>query len=155
MDAYKMLEEKTRWELPKNVMCYFEQFQEATPYKTAVVWPLSSHLKNHFSKTNKICRTYEERQFVQDSPIWRILDKVMFFYGFLFLDVPGLIDQQEFTYISSVRTHDVIWKTCWERWMIGTDGESVCQGNLCRQRDLMMMMMIEWLSFIVDPTNFP
>ena len=34
-----------------------------------------------------------------------------------------LVDKQELIYISYVRTQDVIWKTRWERWMIGTDGE--------------------------------
>ena len=31
----------------------FEQILEATPYKTAAVWPLTSHLMNHPSKINK------------------------------------------------------------------------------------------------------
>ena len=39
------------------------------------------------------------------------------------MNVPVLADQQEVIYISSVRTQDVIWKTCRERRMIGTDGE--------------------------------
>ena len=44
MDTNKMHREKARWELCKNAMSYFEQILE-TPRKTAVVWPLTSHLK--------------------------------------------------------------------------------------------------------------
>ena len=64
--------------------------------------------------------------------------KVTFFYGPLHMNVPVLADQQKPIYVNFVRTLGVVWKTCWERWMIGTDGES--QGNPCCQRDLMMMM---------------
>ena len=39
------------------------------------------------------------------------------------MDVPVLADQQELIYISSVRTQDVVWKTCQEQWMIGMDEE--------------------------------
>ena len=39
------------------------------------------------------------------------------------MDVGVLADQQEHIYISFVQTPDVVWKTCRERWMIGTDGE--------------------------------
>ena len=39
------------------------------------------------------------------------------------MDSPMLADHQEQIYISSVRTQDVVWKTCRERWMIGTDRE--------------------------------
>ena len=39
------------------------------------------------------------------------------------MDVPVLTDQQELTYKSSVRKHDVVRKTSRERWMIVTDGE--------------------------------
>ena len=33
---------KTRWELHKNSMCYFEQIMEAAPHKTAVVYVIYS-----------------------------------------------------------------------------------------------------------------
>ena len=39
------------------------------------------------------------------------------------MDVPVLANQQELIYISSVWTQDVIWKTYWERCMIGMDEE--------------------------------
>ena len=38
-------------------------------------------------------------------------------------NVPVLAAQQEFIYISSVRTQDVVWKTFRKRWMIRIDGE--------------------------------
>ena len=54
------------------------------------------------------------------------------------LDVPGVADQQELTYNSSVRTQDAVWKTWRERYMIGTDGkeERKSQGNPCKKCDL-------------------
>ena len=55
----------------------------------------------------------------------------MFFY----MDVPALVYQQELIYISPVRTQNIVWKTCRERWMIGTGeerepGKSVLSGRL-------------------------
>ena len=49
--------------------------------------------------------------------------QVRLFYGPLHMDTSVSADQQEITYNSSVRTQDVIWKTCQERWFIGTDEE--------------------------------
>ena len=53
LDANEMRGEKARWELHKDAACCFEQILEAAPYKTAVVQPLASHLKNHPSNMNK------------------------------------------------------------------------------------------------------
>ena len=39
-----------------------KQNLEATFHKTAVVWPLASHLTNHSSKMNKTCETQLEKQ---------------------------------------------------------------------------------------------
>ena len=49
-------------------------------------------------------------------------------------------NQQEFTYISSAQTLDVVWKNSWRWWMTGTDKEREreSQGNPCCQPDLMM-----------------
>ena len=44
-------------------------------------------------------------------------------YGHLHTDEQVLDDQPEFVYNSSVRTHDVIWKTFQKRWTIETNGE--------------------------------
>ena len=73
------------------------------------------------------------------------------------MNVPVFAYQQELIYISSVRTQDVVWKTCLEWWVIVTGGErererervcvcvcvGVCvcvsQGNLRCQSDLMMI----------------
>ena len=62
MDANKMHREKARWELYKNATSYFEQILEVTPHKTIAAQPLTSHLKNHPSKTNKTCGTLLEKQ---------------------------------------------------------------------------------------------
>ena len=66
------------------------------------------------SKTIQIRRTRSVEH------CWKI--HVTFSYGPLHMDVPVLADQQEPTYNSSVRTQDVVWITCRERWMIGTNG---------------------------------
>ena len=47
MNANKMRGEKTRWDIHKNAICGFEQILEATPHKTAAVYPFTSHLTNH------------------------------------------------------------------------------------------------------------
>ena len=43
------------------------------------------------------------------------------------MDVPVLADQEHLyrtqTKNSSVQTQDVVYKTCWEQWMIGINGE--------------------------------
>ena len=44
------------------------------------------------------------------------------------------------TYISSVQTLDIVWRICWEWWMIGMDKERECQENPCCQCNLMMML---------------
>ena len=46
-----MLGEKARRELYKDAACCFEQILEAELYKTAAVWPLTSHLTNHNDST--------------------------------------------------------------------------------------------------------
>ena len=57
-----MAVEKARQEPHKSVTCCFEQILEATPYKTAIVPPLTSHLTNNPSKMNKSCRALREKQ---------------------------------------------------------------------------------------------
>ena len=47
LDIYETLREKVRWVLHKNAACYFQQIMEAAYNKTAVVWPLTSYLRNH------------------------------------------------------------------------------------------------------------
>ena len=83
-----MHEEKARLDLHENAMSYFEQILEATPHKTAAVQPLTSHLKNHTGKTNKMWDAAGEA---------RTNYSVTFFYGPLYMDGPGLVGQQELT----------------------------------------------------------
>ena len=44
MDSNKTLEDKDRWEVGNDAMCYFKQILEAEPYKTTSVQLLISHL---------------------------------------------------------------------------------------------------------------
>ena len=90
-------------------LCCFEQILEAT--FLAAVWPLTTHLKNHPSKMNKT--TGEARK----------NSLVTFFWGLLHMSTPVLVYQQELIHISSVWTLDVVWRICWEWWMIGMDRE--------------------------------
>ena len=55
LDFNKMSGEKARLEQHKDAAYCFEQILEATPYKTAAVWPLPSYLINHPSKMKKAC----------------------------------------------------------------------------------------------------
>ena len=86
----------------------------STSNKKTVVRPLNSDHKNHTSKTNKTCGTLLEKR--------GRTRKWCFSYEALHTVVPVLADQQELIYISSVRTQDVVWKTCQERWIIEMDG---------------------------------
>ena len=101
MEANKMHREKARWELHQNSTSYIEQILETTQHKTIAIRPLTSHLKNYPSKTNKTCRTLLKKQ--------RWAHKT-FLYGPLYMDMP-------------------VWPTsknlftCRERWMKGTDEE--------------------------------
>ena len=45
----KRSKKKGRWDLQKNPACSFE----SNASKTTVIWPLTSHLINHLSETNK------------------------------------------------------------------------------------------------------
>ena len=62
IDTNKTHWEKVKWELHKNTTSYLEQILGATYHETAAVRPLASHLKNHPSKTNKICGTQLEEE---------------------------------------------------------------------------------------------
>ena len=99
--------------------------------------------------TNRIYVVYMYKQdLASNNQQWlmchKMLPKVMFSNGPLYMDVPVLAKQQELIYVSSVQTQDAIWKICREWWLIGIDGERERehQGNPCYQSDLMMMMMM-------------
>ena len=112
LDGNKIFAKKATWELYKNAMCYFEQILEATPHKTAAVWPLTSRLKNHPSKMKNMWRSISD-----------ILPRALT-HGHASVGRPGR------TCISSVWTLDVLWRTCQEGWLIRTDGERESQENL-------------------------
>ena len=60
MDINKTHREKASLELQKNATSFLEQILETTPNETTVMWPLTSHFKNHPSKMSKICDTTKE-----------------------------------------------------------------------------------------------
>ena len=82
--------EKARLEIYKGAACCFEQILGTALYKTAVVWPLISHLTNHSNKTSKTC--------------WGLLVD----YGFLHMETPVISNQKRLTLISCVWTLDAI-----------------------------------------------
>ena len=62
MDTDKPHWKKVWWELHQSSMSNIEQILGATSHETIAVQLLTSHLKNHSSKTNKTCGTLLERQ---------------------------------------------------------------------------------------------
>ena len=104
------------------------------PTKT-VVWSLTSHLKNHPSKTNKMWNTARKT---------RTNSLVMFFYGPLHMDVLVLANHRE---INCVDTGCSLEDLLGEWWMIRMDGEREreSQGNPCCQHNLMMTICLVYL----------
>ena len=98
--------------------------------------------KNHSSKMNKTSRTQLEKQ--RQTHKWRSSISP---YTWTFQC--RLTSKNLFT-SALCRHNDVVWKTCREQWMIGTDGERErererereSQENPSCQCDLMIMMMI-------------
>ena len=66
--------------------------------------------------------------------------KVTFSYGPLHTDEQVLDDQIELIYNNSVRTQDVVEKTCWEKWMIETNDE----------RELGKSVLPAWISLTLS-----
>ena len=94
LDINKMYREKAGWELGKSATCCFEQILEATPHKTAAIWPLTSLLTNH------------PRWIRHVRHWWRRKD-----------------DDERLTYNRSVQSLDVFRMTCQEQWIIGMDSK--------------------------------
>ena len=65
---------------------------------------LYSHLPP-ISKTTQVKRTRHKDELISNADEW------------------VLVDQQELIYSSSVRTQDVVSKTCWKRWTTGMNGK--------------------------------
>ena len=84
--------------------------------------PTKQQLYGHLPPISK---TVQVRQTRHAGHCWRSKDKLIsdVFYGPHHMDVLLLAEQQKPIYISPVWTYDVVWKTCWEWWMIGTKGE--------------------------------
>ena len=62
LDSNKTIREKTGWDVYKDGARCIKQILEATPYKTAAVWPSTSHLTNHPREKNSTCWTLLEKQ---------------------------------------------------------------------------------------------
>ena len=104
------------------LFCYIP---ESTLCKTAAVRPLTSHLTNHPNKTRHERHCFEVR----------MNSIAKFSHGLLHMDILVLANQ--LTYISSVVTLDVVWRTNQQQWMIWTVGKRESQGNQCYQDILM------------------
>ena len=106
--------------LHKNVTCHFEQILEATRHKIAAVRPLTSDLTKYVGHS------------------WRSNDELI---NDIFLHTPRhrrvSICRPARSYISYLRTLNVLRKTCQKRWLLGMDREGERQGNAYGQRDLM------------------
>ena len=98
-------------------MCRYEQIPEATPYKAAILRPLTSHLTDPLRKTRK--------NLLATASKVRTNTWVTFSYGLLHMDTPLLADKQTFTFISSVLTLDAVLRTYQTRLLIGTDGKGI------------------------------
>ena len=61
-DTNKTQRENARWVLQKNATCSCEQIMVAASHKAADVLPLTFHLENYLSKTNKTCEIMLDEQ---------------------------------------------------------------------------------------------
>ena len=84
----------------KYATSYIEQILEAIPHETKAVLPLTTHLQNYPSKTNKTRGTPLEKQ--GRTCKWRSIMIIL-------IVMQVLADQQEFTCNSSLWTLDVAW----------------------------------------------
>ena len=115
LDANKTAGEEARRQLHKNASSNFEQVLEATPHKTPIIRPPTSHHENYPSLTNQTRRTLLEKQgrahkwcTTMDPHIW-----------------PSKSRTSSSRHICSsyVRIRDVALKTCQRRWTIWRSGE--------------------------------
>ena len=86
-------------------------------------WKQHSTRQKLYGHLRLIFKTIQIKRTRHAGHSWRSKDELISWP--LHMDVPVLADQQELTYNSSVRTQNVVWKTCRERWMIGTNDERV------------------------------
>ena len=86
------LGEKTWLELYKSYTCLFEKILEAALHQTVAVQPLTSHLTNHPSKTNK-AYLESNNKLINDVLLWPTTYRPT-----------SLADKQGLTFINSERT---------------------------------------------------
>ena len=93
LDANEMLGEKARWELYKDAVLNKSREQH---YKTAVLWPLTSHLTNHPNKMNKTKHCWKSKD--------KVMSKVLWNYTHTHTHTPVLVNQQKLISTSSLLT---------------------------------------------------
>ena len=109
-------EEKYFPSLHTWICSIIEQVLEATSQKAAAVQP-PTFLKPYKSNEEDMRDTAGEAKTFSIEP--------------LHTDEHVVDNQHEHIYNSSVRTQDVVWRTCWKRWTTETNGERESKGNLC------------------------
>ena len=100
----KLMERKLLGNYTRMLQTVLKEILKAILYKRVALWPLTSHLTNHPSKMKHA---------------WKVKanSSVMFFYGLLHMNSPGLADQQGLVYISSVWTLGEVLRTYQEQLM--------------------------------------
>ena len=106
----KNIEQKARWEVHKNAMCYDEKFMKATPHETAAVWPLtpiSQTIQIRKIRNAEHCRRLKD-EIISDVVLWTLTHR------------DTRVGQPTRNYLLQLYAgHRIIWR---ERWMIGTEG---------------------------------
>ena len=68
-----IFKEKATWEQYKNATRYYEQILEAACHETTVVWPLTSHLKNHPSRRHVGQCWSSKDKLIKDILLWTLI----------------------------------------------------------------------------------
>ena len=92
-----------------------------SPHELTTVQTLTTHLRNHPNKMNKTCGALLEKQ--KRTHKWRSsMD--------LYTWACQCLATRKNLFTSVVHTEDVVWKTNWNRWMIGRNGERESEKSL-------------------------
>ena len=110
----------------------------ATPHEITAARPLSAYLKNHIRRTRHALNCWRSKdEFISDALLWIPT------HGRVNVGRP---DKNLFTSIL-----DIVWKTCRERVMIGTEGEREREiGGICAAAwlDDDKSMFTKWVDII-------
>ena len=140
LDFNEMTGEKARWEIQKNVACYFEQILEAEPYKTATTRTLTSRLTYHPSQRNKKC--------------WTVLKKYKLISDII-LCVSTYGHTSENLHSSALCRHKVMSRQLDQKqWLRGIDGKRVKGISAISLHDEMIILEFLWIDFLKKKKNF-